>query len=221
MSYAILYYLYRDAANRKTYGEIAFPNPKGLTEAEIEGAIRKTLDGGEFFVAESLGLPTLYHDSYDPKHKDEAHGYHEFIILGVEPELPEGVTLDERNIHEMLKAFLAESEKDWPVVRDLDAEFGNAKVSAKLDNLIEVHVGKLPSKTFATSQLFWDCECDEHYIHPASEAECYACMARRDESPDSRVDEIQRYSDELPLELVALVNAAAESIDLGIADIPF
>lgn len=97
----------------------------------------------------------------------------------------------------------------------------NAEVSAKLSNLIEVHVGKPPSKTFATSQLFWDCECDEHYIHPASEAECYACMARRDESPDSRVDEIQRYSDELPLELVALVNAAAESIDLGIADIPF
>lgn len=90
-----------------------------------------------------------------------------------------------------------------------------------LSILIDVHVGKTPAQTFATTPIFWDCECYEDYIHPASEAECFACMATRDESPDSRVDEIQRHGNELPSELVALVNAAVEAIDLDIVSIPF
>ena len=91
----------------------------------------------------------------------------------------------------------------------------------KLSILIDVHVGETPATTFATTPIFWNCACYEGYIRPASEAECYACLAKRDQSPDSRVDEIRRHSDELPFELVALVNAAAETIDLEIACIPF
>ena len=87
--------------------------------------------------------------------------------------------------------------------------------------LIEVHVGKTPSETFVTSPVFWNCECNEGYIHPASERVCYACMAQRDESPDSRIDEINRHSDELPFELVALVNAVMETVHPETASIPF
>lgn len=37
---------------------------------------------------------------------------------------------------------------------------------------------------------FWDCECDEHYIHTATQEACPICDARRDEMPDSRQSEI-------------------------------
>ena len=37
---------------------------------------------------------------------------------------------------------------------------------------------------------FWDCECDEHYIHPGKYKKCPKCGARRDEMPDSRQNEI-------------------------------
>ena len=87
--------------------------------------------------------------------------------------------------------------------------------------LIEVHVGKSPSETFVTTPVFWNCECNKGYIHPASETECYACMAQRDDSPDSRIDEINRHSDELPFELVALVNAVMETVHPETAPIPF
>jgi hypothetical protein len=38
---------------------------------------------------------------------------------------------------------------------------------------------------------FWDCECESHYIHPASALACPLCGATRDESPDSRVVEVE------------------------------
>lgn len=41
-----------------------------------------------------------------------------------------------------------------------------------------------------TSDCFWDCECDERYIHLKSEPMCPVCGAKADESPDSRFDEI-------------------------------
>ena len=120
--YAILHYLYRDASNWKTFGEVAFANPAGMTEAEITDAIRSTLEGGEFFVAESLELCTLYHDRDDPKWADQAHGYHEFERIEIVEKVYPGIKLDDRSIVEMLKLFQAESKKNWPIVRNLDAE---------------------------------------------------------------------------------------------------
>ena len=42
----------------------------------------------------------------------------------------------------------------------------------------------------ALSSEYWDCECDEQYIHHNSVAECRVCWARRDEMPDSRQSEV-------------------------------
>jgi len=86
--------------------------------------------------------------------------------------------------------------------------------AAKSTRLIESHAGKTPAERFLTTPLFWDCECQAGYIHPAVEAECSVCEAQRDESPDSRVDEINRHRDELPLGLVALVNLLMEVNDV-------
>ena len=44
------------------------------------------------------------------------------------------------------------------------------------------------------SNHFWDCECEEHYIHSSSETVCVKCSAQRDEMPDSRQDEIDEGS---------------------------
>ena len=52
------------------------------------------------------------------------------------------------------------------------------------------HVGPLPDPAPRTNEEYWDCECDEKYIHHASVDECPVCGALRDESPDSHQAEI-------------------------------
>lgn len=37
---------------------------------------------------------------------------------------------------------------------------------------------------------FWDCECQENYIHPCTEKKCTVCGAERDAQPDSHVIEV-------------------------------
>ena len=45
-----------------------------------------------------------------------------------------------------------------------------------------------------TDDRYWDCECDENYIHKKSiELECTVCGCEHDECPDSRPNEIKLY----------------------------
>lgn len=37
---------------------------------------------------------------------------------------------------------------------------------------------------------FWDCECEDLYIHPVTKKRCLACGAHQDEQPNSRVNEV-------------------------------
>jgi hypothetical protein len=69
--------------------------------------------------------------------------------------------------------------------------------------------------------LFWDCKCEEDYIHPAYDEFCYRCHFRRDESPDSRAPEVVKYADLLPNSMVALVEAAWLAVDPEYCSIPF
>ncbi len=41
-----------------------------------------------------------------------------------------------------------------------------------------------------TTQLFWDCECKENYIHHFTQRTCMTCKSAQTESPDSRLNEI-------------------------------
>jgi len=140
--YAILHYLYRDASNWKTFGEVAFPNPDCKTAEETTHLLRATLEGGEFFVAESLELPTLYHDRDDSEWADQAHGYHEFVSIEIVAEPEPGIERDDRTIMEVLKTFLAESEKDWPIVRDLEAEKPDKEHKSKANVYIHLYHGR-------------------------------------------------------------------------------
>lgn len=71
-------YLYRDAANYKSWGEVVFGNECDLDISKIEDRIRAALIDGEFFVAEEVGVPVLYFESHD----DELdHQWHEFSAI--------------------------------------------------------------------------------------------------------------------------------------------
>lgn len=44
---------------------------------------------------------------------------------------------------------------------------------------------------FHTSDDFWDCECDENYIHSKLIYHCPECGAEQDDQPDARIEEIE------------------------------
>ena len=53
--------------------------------------------------------------------------------------------------------------------------------------------GKIMGEFFTTNK-FWDCECNDDYIHPRSKDKCERCgIHQKDpEAPDSRVNEVLR-----------------------------
>ncbi len=63
------------------------------------------------------------------------------------------------------------------------------KVS-RIERIIEKHQMPKPFEDFYTTPLFWDCECMEDYIHPASETQCLRCGVKREDAPDSRLREV-------------------------------
>ena len=42
-----------------------------------------------------------------------------------------------------------------------------------------------------TTDLYWDCECEDSYIHPRSEEICGSCGTKREDGPDSHVSEVK------------------------------
>lgn len=52
-------YLYRDASNYKAFGVLLL---EGKASNSHRAKIIEVLDGGEFFIAEQVGVPTLYEE---------------------------------------------------------------------------------------------------------------------------------------------------------------
>lgn len=79
-NYSIFVYQYRDAANYKAHGVLML---FGQYDAGIEEKIRKSCDSWNHFVAEQVGVPTLYAELYmfsnGPTIDDVA--FHEFHSL--------------------------------------------------------------------------------------------------------------------------------------------
>ncbi len=73
---------------------------------------------------------------------------------------------------------------------------------------------------FYTTSLFWDCECEDRYIHPLYRSECPACGIRREDSPDARLLEVIRYAHEFDLDR-QMVEVAAEQAENDVELIPF
>lgn len=71
-------YLYRDAANYKSWGEVVFTNESELDLLTIDTRIRAALIDGEFFVAETAGVPVLYFEIRD---EELDHQWHEYSAV--------------------------------------------------------------------------------------------------------------------------------------------
>src|SRR5437899_1199160 len=71
-------YLYRDAGNFKAFGTTAVIG--GLSEVDRQ-EIRNRLDGGEYFIAEQVGLPPLHEELYRWSNgaTNSDHCWHEFV----------------------------------------------------------------------------------------------------------------------------------------------
>ena len=86
--------------------------------------------------------------------------------------------------------------------------------------LIEPHnIGR--SDAFYTTSLFWDCECEENYIHSFTEETCPACGATREEAPDARVNEVFNHSIGLNSALVAALEFVCGEVCPDLVPIPF
>ena len=73
-------YLYRDAANYKAFGQLLL---RGGYTSDDEETIRKHCDWGNHFVAEQVGVPTLYAELYQYSNGPTADdiAFHEFEQL--------------------------------------------------------------------------------------------------------------------------------------------
>ena len=77
--FSIFDYLYRDASNYKSWGSLLLEGR--ATKAELE-ALRTSLNCGEFFIAEQVGIPPLYAELWQlsggPTEDDHVwHTFHE------------------------------------------------------------------------------------------------------------------------------------------------
>ena len=86
-------------------------------------------------------------------------------------------------------------------------------------NIVEFHHDPA-NGGFYTTALFWECECEEVYIHPLYRDDCGACGVRREDGADARLMEVIRHTTAFKLDR-RLVNAAAEQAENDIEAIPF
>ena len=91
-------YLYRDAGNFKAWGQLLLEGT--LTEAQV-AEIRSRFDGGEYFIAEQIGIPALYQElwAYSDGPTESDHVWHEFAALrpAEENDLPIGAPWGKAN----------------------------------------------------------------------------------------------------------------------------
>jgi len=90
-------YLYRDAGNFKSWGEVVFTNKNKLYVGMLIDQAESALIDGEFFIANKASLPNLYFQNYV---KSLDHGWHEFHLME-ESEERENDTLS-RDIEEFM-----------------------------------------------------------------------------------------------------------------------
>jgi hypothetical protein len=86
--------------------------------------------------------------------------------------------------------------------------------------LIERHNIGRPD-AFYTTSLFWDCECEEDYIHTLTEENCPACGATRENAPDARVNEVFNHSTRLNSTLVAALEFVCGEVYPDLVPISF
>jgi len=78
--WSVFEYRYRDAGNWKTSGRLVLRGQ----DPRAEGVIRRSLDWGDQFVAEQVGVPSLcaaHFAAVNEGPTDLDHAFHEFVML--------------------------------------------------------------------------------------------------------------------------------------------
>ena len=78
--HSIFEYLYRDAGNFKIFGVLLLTG----YDSDVEAVIRDSLEWGDQFVAEQVGVPALCREHWESVGEgpsDLDHAYHEFLAL--------------------------------------------------------------------------------------------------------------------------------------------
>ena len=117
MSKNILFnYLYRDASNYKSWGEVIFANPDNLTLIEIENRLRKSFDYEMHFIADQINVGTLFFEDIT----DDDHCYHEFYSC----EFSENALSDplNRTIKLFIEQVEGESLHGWRLFDPMERE---------------------------------------------------------------------------------------------------
>jgi hypothetical protein len=100
-------YLYRDSGNNKKYRSVLFKSFNSVNTNEVEALLRMRLDESEYFIAEQIGLPTVFsHEGeceFDP---DADHFWHEFTSLEEVKTPSSEDALDSRSFGQFLNEFL-------------------------------------------------------------------------------------------------------------------
>lgn len=80
MRQCVFMYMYRDGANYKAMGELLLDGTLKTDEVDL---LRSGLEGGEWFIAEQIGVPTLYEalrtSCTSGKSAELDHAWHEFV----------------------------------------------------------------------------------------------------------------------------------------------
>jgi hypothetical protein len=104
-----LTYLYRDAGNYKTWGEVVFSNPIGLTPIEVTCKLEQVSPDG-LFIADQVRLPELLPYLTGNLSPDD-HCFHEFDRVEVTADGPSDHL--GRPISEFLSEAHREAQSGW------------------------------------------------------------------------------------------------------------
>lgn len=118
--YVVFEYLYRDASNYKAFGELWLT---GSLSHEGRASLLGSLESGEFFVAEQVGVPPLYDKLFSetggPTSDD--HAWHTFAGLREELLLPGDIAVWGKSA-DLLAAIMSASNEWKP---QLSSNFSN------------------------------------------------------------------------------------------------
>ena len=108
--YLVVEYLYRHAGNYKAYGDLWLT---GLLSQEGRSALVGSLESGEFFIAEQVGVPPLYEKLFSESggRTVDDHAWHTFVGFREEYQLPSDVTVWGKAID--LMAAIVTAEGEW------------------------------------------------------------------------------------------------------------
>ena len=53
-----------------------------------------------------------------------------------------------------------------------------------------METNKIKMDEIKTTEKYWDCECNNNFIHPKTQIRCDICGAMAEEQPDSMVNEV-------------------------------